>query len=142
MKIKRNKALDVYAELWEGMPNTDPASTNKAQPILTADRMAVLYDEIKPILIDMFRRKNADYGDSFGNLARQFDQYFGECVGLIPCLGQIAHKMNRAKQMVEDTNGGKSPNFEGLVATLKDMASYCLMTAIVASNYDPEKFKE
>lgn len=71
------------------------------------DDMANLYD-----------KKNAAYGDSF---ARSVSRY-----GLIAALTRISDKFNRLETLVLNPN--IDPCDEKLADTLKDLASYCVMT--------------
>lgn len=76
--------------------------------------------------IDIYRRKNATYGNSFG---KSIEKY-----GLIAALTRISDKFNRAENLILGAKN-EVPD-ESISDTLIDMANYCLMTA-----YEIEKIK-
>lgn len=67
-------------------------------------------------LSNLYAKKNAEYGDSFGEVFRED--------GLNVCLAQIKHKIRRAMTIVDKDD----VNFESLEDTLKDIANYSIMT--------------
>ena len=66
------------------------------------------------------RKKNADYGDSFGISFKKF--------GPISALVRISDKYNRIEQLI--TTKERQVDDESLIDTLKDLSNYCLMTVI------------
>lgn len=80
------------------------------------EKFAILADEIS----DLYCRKNADYGDSFG---LNFDKY-----GIVSALIRLSDKMNRIERLI--LGGKQEVNDESVRDTLKDLASYALMTII------------
>ena len=66
------------------------------------------------------RKKNADYGDSFGIGFKKF--------GPISALVRISDKYNRLEQLI--TTEEIQVDDESLIDTLKDLSNYCLMTVI------------
>ena len=77
------------------------------------------FREIVLEMADTYEKKNADYGNSFG-------ETFAE-VGVISAYTRISDKFNRFKAGVI---GGKTPNFESMADTLLDLACYAIMTSI------------
>lgn len=69
---------------------------------------------------DMYRRKNADYGDAFG---KSWEKY-----GITASLIRLGDKMNRIEQLT--STGKQQVNDESVRDTLLDLASYALMTVI------------
>lgn len=82
-------------------------------------------------LADLYRRKNADYGDSFG---KSFQEY-----GMaMPCI-RLEDKLNRLKSLTK--NGGAQVKDESIQDTLLDLANYAIMTVIemqIAAEQDGE----
>jgi hypothetical protein len=77
--------------------------------------------------LDLYRRKNETYGNSFG---KSIEKY-----GLIAGLTRISDKFNRAENLIL---GAKNEVVdESLSDTLIDMANYCFMLA-----YEVDKRKD
>lgn len=70
-------------------------------------------------LNDIYKRKNADYGDSFG---QQFAEY-----GITSSAIRIEDKFRRFKNLIKQQAQVKDEKIED---TLLDMANYCIMTVI------------
>ena len=70
-------------------------------------------------LNEIYRQKNADYGDSFG---KQFVEY-GELSAAI----RLEDKLTRFKQLIKNTARVKD---ESKIDTLLDLANYAIMTVI------------
>lgn len=85
---------------------------NKDQ--IKLDAHAALCNRIK----ELYKRKNADYGDSVGQL---YDR-----LGDISMLTRISDKYNRLMSLL-DPNSTKEPNFESVDDTILDMANYCII---------------
>ena len=75
-------------------------------------------------LHDLYVRKNAAYGDSFGDTFHK--------LGIISAITRITDKYNRLVTLV--TNPKISPNDESISDTLIDLSNYCLMTMIEIEN--------
>ena len=78
-------------------------------------------DKFSDILLEMretYEKKNADYGNSFGDTIREF--------GFIPAVARINDKVNRMKNIVK----GQKMNIENesLRDALLDTANYCILT--------------
>lgn len=82
-------------------------------------------------LTDLYRRKNADYGDSFG---KSFQEY-----GMaMPCI-RLEDKLNRLKALTR--SGNAQVKDESIQDTLLDLANYAIMTVIemqIAAGQDGE----
>jgi hypothetical protein len=76
---------------------------------------AKMFREIVNEMADLYEKKNANYGDSFGQL---FDA-LGPISGLVP----LHNKLDRATSLIK----GNKNNFESLEDTFKDMACYAIM---------------
>ena len=77
-----------------------------------------MFREIVTEMADLYERKNANYGDSFGQL---YDK-LGPVSGLVP----LHNKIDRATSLVK---GGEN-HFESLEDTFKDLACYAIMNLI------------
>lgn len=84
-------------------------------------------EELSTLYVD----KNEEYGDSFGAMFKED--------GLAPCLYQIKHKLNRALTLADEE---KTPKFESLEDTLRDMANYSIMTLLEYTMLEKEKTKK
>lgn len=71
-------------------------------------------------LTDTYEKKNADYGNSFGDM-------FAE-LGIITAITRIGDKYNRIKTLAK--NQMIHVKGETVTDTLLDMANYCIMTVI------------
>ena len=71
----------------------------------------------------MYEKKNADYGDSFSKTYQE--------LGIISAITRISDKTNRLKYLATK---GTTANYENINDTLKDMASYCIMTLMELEN--------
>ena len=78
------------------------------------------FREIADSLVNLYEKKNKAYGDSFGST---FDK-----LGIISTVTQISHKYNRLVNLA--THPDIDNLGESIEDTLKDMASYCIMTLI------------
>ena len=75
--------------------------------------------EICGELNDVYRRKNADYGDSFGETFRK--------LGIISAITRITDKVNRLQSLCVHSAQVQD---ESIRDTLYDLANYAIMTAI------------
>lgn len=71
-------------------------------------------------LNDLYARKNADYGDSFGRSFKVF--------GRVSAMVRISDKFNRLMSLWDKEAGVVSD--EPFRDTLLDMANYCIMLAV------------
>ena len=78
------------------------------------------FREIADSLSNLYEKKNKAYGDSFGSTF--------EKLGIISAVTQISHKYNRLVNLA--VNPDIDNLGESIEDTLKDMASYCIMTLI------------
>lgn len=76
------------------------------------------FEEITKKMLETFKKKNHDYGNSFIETMQE--------LGLVAGIGQIVHKCNRLKSLVKA--GDAKVTDESLHDTLLDMANYCIMT--------------
>lgn len=87
-------------------------------------------DQFKGItseMSDLYERKNADYGDSFG---KSFKEY-GEAM---PCI-RLEDKLNRLKSLTIRKQSAQV-NTESVEDTLMDIANYAVMSIIELRNKD------
>ena len=73
-------------------------------------------------LNDVYKRKNHDYGDSFGET---FDK-----LGIISAVTRISDKYNRLVSLCIKSEEERKVKDESITDTLLDMANYCIMTVI------------
>lgn len=78
------------------------------------------HKEICDKLNEIYRKKNTDYGNSFGTM-------FSE-LGIITAITRIGDKYNRLKTLAIKESA--EVNDESLKDTLLDMANYCIMTVM------------
>lgn len=76
------------------------------------------FEDITREMVEMYSRKNHDYGDSFGETFKK--------LGLISAVTRISDKVNRLVSL--STKDAKVD--ESLEDTLLDLASYSVMTLI------------
>ena len=79
-------------------------------------------------LNELYARKNADYGDSFG---KSFTEY-----GLTMACIRLEDKLNRIKSL---TKQAAQVSDESIVDTLMDLANYSIMTLVELGQGEPEK---
>lgn len=78
------------------------------------------FEQIQNKMLETFKIKNHDYGNSFSDLYKEFGDK-----GIITATTQIAHKYHR---LVNAVRGTTMKVNESLEDTLLDMANYCIMT--------------
>lgn len=83
------------------------------------DKVA-MFESITQNLAEIYKRKNHDYGDSFG---KQYEQY-----GLVSSAIRLGDKYNRFVSLVE--KGENLVKDETIEDTLLDLANYSIMTVI------------
>ncbi|OOL80458.1 hypothetical protein BWX42_00445 [Dolosigranulum pigrum] len=77
---------------------------------------------------ETYKKKNADYGNSF----KQTHLQFGEIAGLV----RISDKVNRLISLSKKTPD--SQNYESKRDTYMDLANYCLMQVLVMEETEDE----
>jgi len=80
---------------------------------------AEIHKHICNSLNDLYKRKNTDYGDSFG---KQFEEY-----GIVSSAIRIEDKFNRFKNLIKNEAKVKDETIED---TLLDLANYAIMTLV------------
>ena len=86
------------------------------------DRTASQVDRFREItneMSELYARKNADYGDSFGQTYRE--------LGIISAVTRMSDKMNRLKRLVAHKDAQQVKD-ESIDDTLTDLACYAVMT--------------
>lgn len=78
-----------------------------------------IFLDITSGMFEVYKRKNHDYGDSFG---KQFDKF-----GLDSSVIRLHDKLSRLENLCSVENKVKD---ESIIDTLLDMANYCIMTVI------------
>lgn len=84
------------------------------------------FQQVSAQLCKLYEAKNAAYGDSFSTTFKK--------LGLISAVTRISDKYNRLCNLA--TNPDIDNLGESLEDTLKDMASYCIMTVMELKNED------
>ena len=87
--------------------------------------MDTTFEMVTAEMLNMYQRKNADYGNSFAETIREF--------GFIPAVARINDKLKRVKNMVK----GREMNIikdESLRDNLMDIAVYSVLTIIELDN--------
>lgn len=73
-------------------------------------------------LHEIYKKKNSDYGNSFSETF--------EKLGIISAITRISDKYNRLCSLATKPKDEVQVKDESLIDTLKDMANYCIMTAM------------
>ena len=80
------------------------------------------HEKICKELNEIYAKKNADYGNSFGDTFQK--------LGLISAITRISDKYNRICNLATKNSGETKVKDETIEDTLKDLANYCIMTLI------------
>lgn len=83
------------------------------------------FQEITDQMSETYKRKNADYGNSFDQTLDEF--------GLIASVIRLHDKVNRIKQLAKNKNQVKD---ESIKDTLLDLANYAVMTICWIDNHE------
>lgn len=86
------------------------------------------FKEVTKQLLDIYERKNHDYGDSFNQSLDNF--------GTIASVVRLSDKFNR---LVSLTKKNDPQVEESIEDTLLDMANYCIMTVMYLRTWDTEQ---
>ena len=78
------------------------------------------HKEICEKLNEIYKKKNKDYGDSFGETFRK--------LGIISAITRISDKYNRICSLATKSESERQVKDESIRDTLLDMANYCIMT--------------
>lgn len=89
------------------------------------------HGQICKSLNELYARKNADYGDSFG---KSFTKY-----GLTMACIRLEDKLNRIKSL---TKQAAQVSDESIVDTLMDLANYSIMTLVELAQNEPNEAPE
>lgn len=105
--------------------NNDNNNNNNTSLTTNVDRFKSLADELS----NLYRLKNNAYGNSFSESVESY--------GLIAALTRISDKFHRLENIIlhPEVDTGD----ERLIDTLKDMASYAIMTCMEVENGDKEQ---
>lgn len=85
------------------------------------------FNEIVCKMADTYEKKNADYGDSFGQTCDEF--------GIIAAIVRMNDKTNRIKQL---SKKNALVTDESIKDTILDLANYAVMTLIWVNSKDPQ----
>lgn len=85
------------------------------------DKVAPSVNHLANLMTDTYRRKNADYGDSFGQSCDRF--------GLVAALVRMSDKINRLQSLVKK-KGQAEVKDESIADTFMDLACYAIMTMV------------
>lgn len=100
-------------------PDTDDAMNKEIKPKENMDNL-VDHAGICAELTNTYRKKNADYGNSF---SRAVEKY-----GLVSALTRISDKFNRLESLI--LHKEQEVKDESVQDTLLDLANYCIMTVM------------
>lgn len=86
--------------------------------------METTFEKITSEMLETYKKKNADYGNSFSETIQEF--------GFIPAVARINDKLKRVKNMVK----GNDMNIkdESMRDNLMDIANYCVLTIMELDN--------
>lgn len=94
------------------------------------DNLRYKHNAVCQALTDICLRKNADYGNSFGDTYRS--------LGIISAVTCISDKVNRLKSLCMRPKSERHVADESIRDTLLDTANYCILTIL---ELDHEKTK-
>lgn len=100
-------------------PDTDDVVNKEIKPKENMDNL-VDHAGICGELTSIYRKKNADYGNSF---SRAVEKY-----GLVSALTRISDKFNRLESLI--LHKKQEVKDESVQDTLLDLANYCIMTVM------------
>lgn len=88
--------------------------------------METTFGSVIAEMLETYKKKNADYGNSFSETIQEF--------GFIPAVARINDKLKRVKNMVK----GNEMNIkeESLRDNLMDIANYCVLTIVELDNQE------
>jgi glutaredoxin 2 len=86
--------------------------------------MDTTFEIVTAEMLNTYKKKNADYGNSFAETIREF--------GFIPAVARINDKLKRVKKMVKGED--MYINDESLRDNLLDIANYCVLTIMELDN--------
>jgi len=86
--------------------------------------METTFEMVIAEMLNTYKKKNADYGNSFAETIQEF--------GFIPAVARINDKLKRVKNIVK----GKDMNIkdESMRDNLMDIANYCVLTIMELDN--------
>jgi hypothetical protein len=87
--------------------------------------MKTTFEMVIAEMLDTYKKKNADYGNSFAETIQEF--------GYIPAVARINDKLKRVKNMVK---GNEMNVNESMRDNLMDIANYCVLTIIELDNQE------
>jgi hypothetical protein len=102
----KRTALEISDELAIGIETLPLTKTDRHQRICEG-------------LNEIYRKKNEDYGDSFGKLFKEYGESYAAA--------HIEEKLVRFKQLMKNPPQVKH---ESKIDSLLDMANYCILTVI------------
>ena len=82
--------------------------------------METTFEKITAEMLETYKKKNADYGNSFSETIQEF--------GYIPAVARINDKLKRVKNMVKGNNMHITD--ESLRDNLMDIAVYSVLTVV------------
>ena len=91
------------------------------------------FEEITTAMLDLYKRKNADYGNS---VAKTFDEY-----GLVSFLVRIEDKLNRVATLTKKSPTEQQVKDEKIEDTLLDLANYSIMALIELDRVKSEQVR-
>jgi len=91
---------------------------------MTSQEKIEKFGEITKSMLDLYTRKNSDYGDSFEKTHVEY--------GITAFLVRAQDKINRLRSI--DKKGNILVKDESIVDTLQDLATYAIMTQIELEN--------
>lgn len=87
--------------------------------------MKTTFEMVIAEMLDTYKKKNADYGNSFAETIQEF--------GYVPAVARINDKLKRVKNMVK---GNEMNVNESMWDNLMDIANYCVLTIIELDNQE------
>lgn len=98
------------------MYNTQTTPNDTPTAMTDIERFKNIAEE----MFALYKRKNADYGDSYHKLFQEYGAY--------PNLIRLEDKLNRLKQLLR--GGTRSVTDESVIDTITDLANYAILFRI------------
>lgn len=89
-----------------------------------------IFEQITKEMIELYKKKNHDYGDSFGETYQK--------LGLISAVTRITDKVNRLQSL---STKEQKINDESIRDTLIDLGNYAILALIELEIHEKEKLK-
>lgn len=112
--------------VWMTDVDIAPYRKGREEEVECLSEKVCVFSDLTQQMLEIFKKKNADYGDSTTQTFKEF--------GLESYAIRLNDKLNRVKSFCK--KGELEVKDEGVIDTLMDMASYCLLAVIDIKNQE------